>query len=66
MSNAERIFDQVIRDARDLVARQHRPRTQLLRDRSLTELLDSLDDSKLPRLWTREPITRRRAKDRVR
>ena len=58
MSHAERIFDQVIRDARDLVARQHK-RPQM-RDRSLTELLDSLDDSKLPRLWKREAISRRR------
>ena len=58
MSNAERIFDQVIRDAHDLVTRRSKPRD--MRERSLVELLDDLDDSKLPPIWKREPIARRR------
>ncbi len=50
--NTERIVAEVIRDANDLIARPRRP----LRDTSLTALLSSLDDSRLPGIWKPEAV----------
>ena len=56
MNSAERIVEQVIRDAHDLIAR--RKPLRIWRERSLVQALDTLDDSKLPTVWKSHPIAR--------